>query len=576
MKLRNRMLGGFTLLVLLPLLALALVLRREMAARLTAQDSARVETLVAVVEQDLSGLDRDLARRLAVLGSAFADDNRVRSCLLEGREELRPYVLDWAERALVMTGLDLLQVQDPSGRIVSSGHFRNEYDRVDAATPRGLAGRHGPTLVEARRPEGTFRAIARVDSVRLGEERYALVAGVEVDRSFLAALSPGGDLVVSLAWPGGAVSPDSALEARLAAGDLPDRRDAIVRGLELPALLPGSGEGSGRAQLLVTHSLASRRALLASLDRWLAVAWALAALGSLLLATRLSARISRPLEELARKTEGIDLDRLDVDFGEARDDEIGVLSRFLGRMTGRLRASVVRLREAERSATLGELARQVNHDLRNAFTPLRNVVRHLAQVADDEPESLRRVWGERHGTLESGLAYLESLAASWRRMARRPERVACDLREIARQVASGRLPEDGGPVRLALGGDVPPVRADPVGLRRIVENLVANACESLDSGRGTVEVVVERADADGPAVRLEVRDDGCGIPDGIRERIFDDFFTTKDAGTGLGLSVVRRLVSDFEGTVRVDSRPGGGTTFTVVLPAAAAAPEGTR
>jgi signal transduction histidine kinase len=226
---------------------------------------------------------------------------------------------------------------------------------------------------------------------------------------------------------------------------------------------------------------------------------------------------------------------------------------------------VARLQEAERQATLGELARQVNHDLRNAITPLRNVMRHLNQVAEESPAELSAVYRDRRATLDSGLQYLESLAGNWRKLAPRSERVPCDLAAIVRQVAAGRLRIEGGPVVVSAGEVPAVVTADPVGLRRVVENLVANACESLEGPGGTVEIRWEKAPG---SLRLRVHDTGRGIAAADRERIFDDFYTTKRDGQGLGLSVVRRLVGDFEGRVEVTSEPGRGTEVVVTLPAA--------
>ena len=575
MKLRTRVLGGTTLLVLLPLLALGFGIRREMSQRLTEQYARRVDALIDGVENELREIAGDLDRRLVALASGFHDDNRIRRCLVDGQEDLRPYVLDWTGRRMELVDLDLLQVQDAAGRIVSSGHFRNEYDLVDPAMVRGLRGRTGPVVVTARRPSGSFLALARLDSLQLGGDPYYVVAGTEIDRARLRRLAPGTDLVVSLQLQDTTVCPDAQLALRLGSGTLPPPGEMLARALDVPALARPGGT-PGPARFLVTHSLAPRRELLRSLDRWLLVAWLLAAVGAVLLATRLSARISRPVEDLARKTRAIDLDRLDADFESDRTDEIGALSRFLGQMTTRLRASLTRVQEAERRATLGELARQVNHDLRNAFTPLRNVVRHLTQVAERDPQSLPAVYEERRETLESGLSYLEDLAGNWRRVSSRPERVSCDLAQVVRGVVSGRQRADGGPVELSLPPDPVPVRGDPTGLRRVVENLVANACESLDSDAGRVNVSVTRTTSDrgAPVVELDVRDDGRGIPAEQLDRVFDDFFTTKPLGSGLGLSVVRRLVSDFHGTVRVESVPGEGARFTVVLPADDARPGG--
>ncbi|MGQ0722862.1 MAG: sensor histidine kinase [Candidatus Eiseniibacteriota bacterium] len=559
MKLRERVLLGTTLLVLLPLAALCLAIRQEMAARLVRQDARRVDALVAVIEGDLKTLDRDLGLRAAALAESFRDDDRVRAALAAGRRDA-PEVLDWTPRAMALAGLDVLQVQDARGRIVSAGHFRNAFGVSDEGTPAELREQAGLALIRARRAEGTFPALARLDSLSIGAGRYTLIAGVEMHRARLQRLSPGGELGVSLVTPDGVVSSNADLEATLRESHAtpPDR---LARPLALP--------GGGPSHLLVTHSLATRRALLASLDRWLLAAWVLAAAGSVLFAVRLSAHVSRPIEELARKAATLELDRLPADFATARRDEIGTLSRFLAEMTARLRAGVIRVQEAERRATLGEIARQVNHDLANAFAPLRNVVTHLGQVGERSPAELPRVWAERRDTLESGLSYLERLAGNWRRLSTRPERAPTDLAAVVRQVSEARLREQGGPVTVTLPAAPALVLADAVGLRRIVENLVANACESLESDRGRVDVIVEPDVLGGsPALLLRVVDDGHGIPPADRERIFENFFTTKPDGTGLGLPTVRRLVADFEGEIVVESMPGRGSTFTVKLPAA--------
>jgi signal transduction histidine kinase len=556
-KLRARVLAGSTVLVLLPLALLSFAIRGETTRRLTEQDARRVDALVEVIEDDLRALDLDLGARAAALAESFRDDDRVRAALAAGQRDA-PYVLDWTPRAMALAGLDVLQVQDSRGTIVSAGHFRNAWGVVDGRIVEQLRAKPALSLVRARRAEGEFAALARLDSLAIGAERFTLIAGVEMDRERLRRLSPGGELGVSLATDEGVVSSNPELEDRVGSGA---HSDLLTRTLPLPA--------EGDARLLVTHGLAARRALLASLDGWLLAAWGLAAAGSVLLAVRLSAHISRPIEELARKTATLDLDRLPANFATTRGDEIGTLSRFLAEMTARLRAGVARLQEAERRATLGELARQVNHDLSNAFAPLRNVVVHLNEVSERSPADLPRVWTERRETLESGLSYLERLAANWRRFSGRPQRAPTDLAAVARQVTEARLREHGGPVSVRLPGSPALVLADAVGLRRIVENLVANACESLESGAGSVGVSVEAGALRGRAAfRLLVTDDGAGIAPADRERIFEDFFTTKPSGTGLGLPTVRRLVADFEGEIAVESAPARGSTFTVTLPAA--------
>ena len=120
-----------------------------------------------------------------------------------------------------------------------------------------------------------------------------------------------------------------------------------------------------------------------------------------------------------------------------------------------------------------------------------------------------------------------------------------------------------------VGTSLPPVMADPVSLRRIFDNLVRNALESLPEGRGAVAVsafLEEDPDLEEMRVIVEVSDTGVGIPAENLDRIFTDFFTTKQGGTGLGLSNVRRLAADCGASLRVASQENQGTTFTLSFP----------
>jgi two-component system nitrogen regulation sensor histidine kinase NtrY len=287
----------------------------------------------------------------------------------------------------------------------------------------------------------------------------------------------------------------------------------------------------------------------------------------LLLAVWVSSRISRPLAALADKTAVLDLDRLDVEF-DAGTDEVGRLSRLLGDLAARLRAGTARIREAERRATVGDLARQVNHDIKNGLIPLRNVVRHLSEVERDDPGALAAVFAERRPTIDSSLAYLETLAVSYQRLSPPLDRRDCDLNALITDVTRATH----GHAHIAFEtdlADLPRVVGDPVAFRRILENLIANAADSLRSqpGRITVSTSVNEREGDLPAVRVTVADSGRGMSAEETKRIFDDFYTTKEGGTGLGLSIVRRLVMDLHGTITVASVPGQGTRVIIDIPA---------
>src|SRR2546430_10046838 len=121
-----------------------------------------------------------------------------------------------------------------------------------------------------------------------------------------------------------------------------------------------------------------------------------------------------------------------------RSDEIGALTRLLGAMTERLRAGATKLREAERRIAMGDLARQVNHDIKNGLTPIRNVFRHFTETVATEPERLATVFLERQGTIQAGIADLENLAGNYARLDPAPAPQPCDVRHVIRGTI-GRL-----------------------------------------------------------------------------------------------------------------------------------------
>lgn len=579
MNFRARLFLAFILAVLLPILALALIIRSEMTGRFTAQYHARVASLIEGIGDDLSREGERIDAALSVLKQAMLQDNNFRRAAVDQSSEERAYLLDYAGGAMRLTGLTMLQIQDESGRIVSSGHFRNEYDRLEAQLPQLLRTISGQVaLVAIRAPSAPFLALTRIDSIQMGERRFTVVAGTRVEGSILARLARGNELAVSLIYPGGRLGlgkedadgtdahADPARGREIVSGVRAESsRNAITGDLEIPFIGLGR-DGIGQASFRVAHDLTDLRALRRSIDRWFAAATAAAVILVLLLVTWLTSRISRPIADLAAKTGQVDLDRLDVDFSTRRTDEIGVLSRGLENMTGRLRASAALIREAERRAAVGDLARQVNHDIKNGLTPIRNIVQHLLRLAREAPEDVPKVLEERSQSLDGGIAYLEQLAANYARLSPKREHRICDVNEILRRIATDVRGSSHIQMHLDLA-DGMFVMGDEVSLRRIFENLITNAVDSFQSRPGTVSITSARATED-ERVRVAVTDTGSGMNEEQRSKIFNDFYTTKEQGTGLGLSIVRRLVMDLDGSVRAESEPGVGSRFIVELPAA--------
>ena len=581
MSLRTRLLIAFTAVVLIPIALLAFGLRQDMTTRLSQEYEHRVQTVVEIIREDLARESAAIAERLASLEIALQNDNRFRLATVAGVETEREYLLDYAGTAMRLSGLSMLQIQDADGRILSSGHFRNEHGRVESGLATALNNAHGVALVTTRSPEREFLALARAESFVISGREFTLVGGIAVDEAFLARLARDRASAVTLRYPGGELSTGASKPAA--------KDDAVVAALQIPVVVGGAEATMPevvQARLEVAQPLTPLRTLLRSADSWFLTTAAGTAIAALLLAVVVSSRVSGRLSALAEKTAVLDLDRLDVEF-DPGTDEVGTLSRLLGDLAQRLRVSAAHIREAERRATIGELARQINHDIKNGLIPLRNVMRHLSQVERTEPHALPVVFAERRQTVESSMAYLETLATSYQRLSPPPIRRDCDLNALVTDVVRAAQGHDHVELDTNLAS-IPRVVGDPVAFRRILENLIANAIDSVSPNPGRVTVstqlVLPDTDTDAgngdgdfhrnrdrdpepPAVRMTVADTGRGMTDDEAKRIFEAFYTTKEHGTGLGLSIVRRLVMDFNGTIDVDTAPGKGTRISIDIPA---------
>ena len=548
MTFRSRVALALGIGAMIPLLVLAFGVRREMTRRLTAQADQRIEAQIGKAREQMAADFRTIENRLARMAASLSDNNQFRLAVVSDEVSL-PWIRDWAPDAMLQSDFSVLELLDSAGQVLSSGHFRNEFGQRHAGLARAIGEANpGAVVFRARTPGGLVDAVVLRRDFDIAGRKFSLVGGTGLDLERLVASDPelSAELVVgpsvqTAASPGGSRIPVSLLRFD----------DALI-------VAP--------AAIALTRDLGPMLAIRHSIDRWVLAAMIVLLLLTGLLAAWLASRVTRPLAELAEKTGRVDLDRLDQSFGTGRSDEIGSLAGLLDAMSGRLRTSVTRLREAERRAATGDLARQINHDVKNGLAPIRHVLRHLTQVARERPGELVTIYHERVGTLESSVEYLENLSRNYARLTPSLDRSATDPNGLLREIVEAL---DGTvPVQLELLEDVPRVRADAVALRRIMENLVTNAVDAARDAAGRVSVRSELAHHDGSNwARMTVADTGKGMTQEELNHAFDDFFTTKSGGTGLGLSVVRRLVADLGGSLRVETAPGQGSRFIVELPA---------
>jgi len=281
--------------------------------------------------------------------------------------------------------------------------------------------------------------------------------------------------------------------------------------------------------------------------------------------------VQRPLVELQEKIALLRDDDLTVSVGFAdRNDEIGDLGRNFNNMVRQLRESreeIQRLHRtqmsrAEHLATLGELAAGLAHEIRN---PLAGIAGVIEIIGRDLPEGSpgRDVLKE----VQQEVLHIKRILSELLDYARprKPDFRLADLNDTAEHAVNlARQQTLSRPVEISLekSPDLQPVEHDAGQMQQVLLNLLLNALQAID-GAGKVQVhIVSHFNQ----ALVSVSDTGRGIAPENLPNIFRPFFTTKGQGTGLGLSLARRVVEDHGGTIEVTSQPGQGTQFLIWLP----------
>jgi nitrogen fixation/metabolism regulation signal transduction histidine kinase len=231
-------------------------------------------------------------------------------------------------------------------------------------------------------------------------------------------------------------------------------------------------------------------------------------------------------------------------------------------MAQRLAEAREGLARAEREAAWREVARRLAHEIKNPLTPMRLSLHRLQKRADSVPERERAAVRDSLAALLQEVEHLTRLAEQFSQYARLPEprHEPLDLAEVARSAAALHEP---GHLTLQVACDRPaPVRGDRLLLSRAVHNLLLNACEASPEG-GTVELRVETAGAE---ARVDVLDRGPGLAPGLAEQVFEPYVSTKNRGSGLGLSLVRDIAAQHGGRIELANREGGGARASLTLP----------
>jgi len=461
------------------------------------------------------------------------------------------------------------------------------------AVARLLAERHGLEPLEILGANGKILATSRPD--RAAGTRSAL-ASVPEGEAVLLPASEDGEAPLALFARRGVADPREpiALVAGRAVGRELIQDVAEITG-EPAALLDGSGrvliraggdavagervDGDvplGEAGFRIRVSSPAGDVRRERRDLWTAFAGIapFALVSALFVGVLFAERISRPIRALAERADEIASGRAGFALVDPERDEVRRLTRSFERMIDALGESERARLAAERAAAWQEVAQRIAHEVKNPLSPIRLAVQNLLRTREKSPQDLDRALTEESATILEEVESLRRLVDEFSRFARlpRPQPISCDPRQLARQALtlfSRRIEAAGIWVQVDAESAPDHFRADPDQIGQVLKNVLANALDVLEEASDRRLWLLLRAEAGARSmVRFEVRDSGPGLTDEASRRIFEPYFTTRGerGGTGLGMAIAYRIVSDHGGSIEASGAPGRGTTITIRLP----------
>jgi len=277
----------------------------------------------------------------------------------------------------------------------------------------------------------------------------------------------------------------------------------------------------------------------------------------------LSRQILGPIRRLARGED----DLVGPDEVAALENRMhGLLERAV-QARAKLEKSQATLMAAERLATVGKMAAGVAHSIRNPLTSVKmrlfSLQRSL-ELSENQHEDFEVISQE--------IKHLDLIIQNFLEYAKPPKlsltRVSpSDVTDSALNLLKLRLDSQRVRVRVEREAPLRSILIDPEQLKEVLVNLVSNAMEAMD-GPGKITITENEGFIDplGRVAVLSVSDSGPGVPEPERERVFEPFHTTKEEGTGLGLPIARRIITEHGGTLTLTQAKGGGAKFTITLP----------
>lgn len=531
------------------------------------QDLAR-KRLAFVISGVVSFYDRTAAGVLAQVRTLASNDNLTRTLLLTDEIGFidQPALIKSTVNHMNLLNLDYIVVADPHGKVLSQGHEPTAFGfsvTDDPVISEALSGQQVHSLGTREikgQPEMMMMAVAPVwfkDRV-IG----AVAGGVIIDESYLENLKglTGAELIlVRDNVIEGSTIPGKANEIRLRIKSK-DIYTTVLGGIPYNfgsfPLVDFAGEKI--ANLLIGVSTYDLKTAFNNVS----LIFILFAGGGFVLAFALAwglaHKVSKPITELASVASRMATGDFEVAVKTSRSDEIGQLITSFNSMAADLKEYHQKLIDSERMAAFTQMAQKIAHEIKNPLTPIQVSIQDLKRSFNNNNKDFPEILEKSCNTVLEEVSTLLKIVREFSEFARfpKPQFDREDLNDLVGSFASlYSADKQANRLLIHLSDQKLPVDIDRDQIKRAVHNILKNAFEAAGQ-TGRVQL---KAYEENDLAVIQITDNGPGFSEQAKKNLFSPYFTTKPGGGGLGLVIVKKIITEHDGIIQIDDNPGGGT-----------------
>lgn len=276
--------------------------------------------------------------------------------------------------------------------------------------------------------------------------------------------------------------------------------------------------------------------------------------------------VTKPIQNLVDGVGIISGGNLEHQIETNAQGEVKFLVDSVNKMTVSLKENRERALSAERVAAWQDVARTMAHEIKNPLWPIQSSIRSLKKAYQSNKDAFDEIFDDCTETVIEEVDVLRKIVDEFSQFARmpKPQLNECDLNEIMEYTLtlySGK-PEN-VEINSNLTKNLPKIMGDREQLSRAFINIITNAVQAMPDG-GKLSISTEQSIS--KLLRITFADTGIGMSSEVQEKIFQPYFTTKESGTGLGMAIVHRIITDHKGSIELESKENVGTKFIILLP----------